>query len=205
MLFRSKMSKSLGNFFTVREILKVFDPEVVRFFILRTHYRSPLNYSDAHVADARHALSRLYTALKGVAGRHAKVDWEEPHAARFREAMDDDFNTSEAVAELQLLANLAFNGDSKAALQLKGLGAILGMLQRNPEYFLKGLLNLQGELDTRLLPYQEFEKKVNALIQARDDARKQRNFAEADRIRKELESLGVILEDSPTVTTWRRA
>ena len=106
----TKMSKSLNNFFTIRDILRVFDPEVVRFFIVRVQYRSPLNYSEAHLEDAKAALTRLYTALKGVSGA-AEVDWDESHAKRFKEAMDDDFNTSEAVAELQKLANLSFTGD----------------------------------------------------------------------------------------------
>ena len=190
----AKMSKSLGNFFTVRDILKVFDPEVVRFFILRAHYRSPLNYSDAHMADARHALARLYTALKGVSRADAKVDWNEPHATRFKAALDDDFNTPEAVAELQLLANLAFHGDAKAALQLKALAGILGLLQRDPQAFLQAG---PGSAPS--------EKDILERIDARLAARKQKNYAEADRIRKELETSGVILEDGPQGTSWRRA
>jgi cysteinyl-tRNA synthetase len=189
----AKMSKSLGNFFTVRDILKVFDPEVVRFFILRAQYRSPLNYSDAHLADARHALARLYTALKGVAPAAAKVDWNEPHAARFKAALDDDFNTPEAVAELQLLANLAFGGDAKAALQLKALGGILGLLQREPQAFLQAG---PGSAPS--------DSGIRERIEARLAARRGKNYAEADRIRKDLEAAGVILEDGPQGTTWRR-
>jgi cysteinyl-tRNA synthetase len=189
----AKMSKSLGNFFTVRDILKVFDPEVVRFFILRAHYRSPLNYSDAHMADARHALARLYTALKGVAPAAAKVDWREPHAARFKAALDDDFNTPEAVAELQLLANLAFGGDANAAAQLKALGGILGLLQREPQAFLQAG---PGSAPS--------ESSIHEKIEARLAARRGKNYAEADRIRKDLEAAGVILEDGPQGTTWRR-
>ena len=189
-----KMSKSLGNFFLIRDVLKIFDPEVVRFFLLRTHYRSPLNFSDSHMADARHALNRLYTALKGVSPVQIAVDWSEPHAARFKAAMDDDFNTSEAVAELHLLANLAFNGDAKAIPQLKALGAILGILQRDPREF------LQAGPGSALS-----EKEILKKIEARLAARKSKNYAEADRIRKELEAAGVVLEDSPTGTTWRRA
>ena len=188
----TKMSKSLGNFFTIRDILKVFDPEVVRFFIVRSHYRSPLNYSDAHLEDAKAALTRLYTALKGVSGSVA-VDWEEPHAKRFKEAMDDDFNTSEAVAELQKLAALAFTGDKKAALQLKALGGVLGLLQRDPQAFLQGGTG-KGPADA----------EIQRQIDARLAARKAKNYAEADRIRKELESAGVILEDGPKGTTWRK-
>ena len=190
----TKMSKSLGNFFTVRDILKVFDPEVVRFFILRAHYRSPLNYSDAHVEDAKAALTRLYTALRDFSLTEAKPDWSEPHAQRFKAAMDDDFNTPEAVAELQLLANLAFNGDAKAALQLKALGEIVGILQRDPEAFLHAGRG-SGPAEAEILQK----------IEARLAARKQKNYAEADRIRKELETAGVVLEDGPKGTTWRRA
>jgi cysteinyl-tRNA synthetase len=189
----AKMSKSLGNFFTIRDVLKVFDAEVVRFFIVRSHYRSELHYSDAHLADAKAALTRLYTALKGVQGE-ASVDWSEPHAQRFKAAMDDDFNTSEAVAELQKLANLAFTGDAAAARQLKALGGVLGILQRDANAF------LQGGPASGLS-----EKDIQERIDARLAARKAKNYGEADRIRKELETSGVILEDGPKGTTWRRA
>ena len=190
----TKMSKSLGNFFTVRDILKVFDPEVVRFFIVRSHYRSPLNYSDAHLEDARAALTRLYTALLSVPVTEAAVDWNEPHAKRFREAMDDDFNTPEAVAALQGLANEIFHGNSKAGSQLKVLGGILGTLQRDPKEFLQAGHGAGPS-----------EAEIEQKIAARLAARKQKDYAEADRIRKELETAGVILEDSPKGTTWRRA
>ena len=185
----TKMSKSLGNFFLIRDVLKVFDAEVVRFFLLRSHYRSFINYSDANLRDAQAGLGRLYTALKSVAGETA-VDWQEPHAQRFKAAMDDDFNTSEAVAELQKLAHLAFTGDTKAGAQLKALGDVLGILQRDPLAFLQGD---KGDGD------------IQAKIDARLAARKAKNYAEADRIRKELEGAGVILEDGPGGTTWRRA
>jgi cysteinyl-tRNA synthetase len=189
----AKMSKSLGNFFTIRDILKVFDPEVVRFFIVRAHYRSPLNYSDAHLDDAKAGLARLYTALKGFPAP-AQVDWNEPHARRFKAAMDDDFNTPEAVAELHRLANLAFGGDAAAAAQLKALGSILGLLQRDPQAF------LQSARGAALS-----DEDVEAKIEARLAAREARKYAEADRIRKELEASGVILEDGAKGTTWRRA
>ena len=187
------MSKSLGNFFTVRDILKVFDPEVVRFFIVRAQYRSPLNHSDAHLEDAKQGLTRLYTALKGFSGM-ATVDWNEPHARRFKAAMDDDFNTPEAVAELHLLANEVFHGNEKAASQLKGLGGVLGLLQRDAQAFLQAWSG-SGPSD----------RDIQERIDARLAARKEKNFAEADRIRKALESSGVILEDGPQGTTWRRA
>jgi cysteinyl-tRNA synthetase len=189
----AKMSKSLGNFFTVRDILKLYDPEVVRFFIVRAHYRSSLNYSDVHLDDAKAALRRLYTALKGVSGP-AAPDWNEPHALRFREAMDDDFNTPEAVAELQQLANLANAGERRAALQLRALGAILGLLQRDPQDFLQSG-GSGGPSDG----------EIQEMIEARLAARKDKNFVEADRIRKALEASGVILEDGPQGTSWRRA
>ena len=190
---KEKMSKSLGNFFLIRDILKRYDPEVVRFFILRAHYRSPLNYSDAHLDDAKVALTRLYTALKS-AGAGAPVDWQEAHAQRFRAAMDDDFNTPEAVAELHQLANEAFRGDAAAARQLRALGGILGLLQRDAEAFLQSAP--AGALS---------DADIRARIDARLAARKARNYPEADRIRKELETAGVILEDGPQGTTWRRA
>jgi len=186
-----KMSKSLGNFFLIRDILKRYDAEVVRFFILRAHYRSPLNYSDAHLDDAKLALTRLYTALKS-AGAGA-VDWEEAHARRFRAAMDDDFNTPEAVAELHKLANEAFRGDAAAARQLRALGGVLSLLQRDAEAFLQS--SPEGSLS---------DADIRARLDARLAARKAKNYAEADRIRTDLEAAGVILEDGPQGTTWRR-
>ncbi|HSN40069.1 MAG TPA: cysteine--tRNA ligase, partial [Burkholderiales bacterium] len=135
-----KMSKSLGNFFTVRDILKVYDPEVVRFFIVRAHYRSPLNYSDQHLDDARQALTRLYTALKNTDAEAGAINWDDPRAGRFRDAMDDDFNTPEAVAVLFELANDVNRTHSQAdAALLKSLAAILGLLQRDPGGFLQAL------------------------------------------------------------------
>jgi cysteinyl-tRNA synthetase len=187
----TKMSKSLGNFFTVRDILKRYDPEVVRFFIVRAHYRSALNYSDVHLDDAKAGLTRLYTALRGFSPKEEKINWSEPHAVRFREAMDDDFNTAEAVAELQKLANLANSGDHEAATQLKALGKVLGLLQREPQAFLQAGSGLP-------------EERISELIGARLAARKAKDYAEGDRIRKELEAAGVILEDGPQGTTWRR-
>lgn len=188
-----KMSKSLGNFFTIREILKLYDPEVLRFFIVRAQYRSPLNYSDAHLDDAKAALTRLYTALKGFDGE-GNVDWNEPHAQRFKAAMDDDFNTAEAVAELFNLAGEIGRGKKELMPQLKGLGGVLGLLERRAEVFLqagRGGGMADGDIDAK--------------IQARIDARKAKNYAEADRIRQSLEEAGIILEDGPGGTTWRRA
>ena len=190
----AKMSKSLGNFFTIRDVLKAFDPEVVRFFLVRSHYRSELHYSDAHLADAKAALTRLYMALLSSPPELKPVDWEEPHAKRFKEAMDDDFNTAEAVAELQGLAHEAFQGDGRAKAQLKALGAVLGILQRDPQQFLR-----TGRSDG------PSDAEIEARIEARVAARKAKNYAEADRIRQSLEKEGVILEDGAKGTTWRRA
>jgi cysteinyl-tRNA synthetase len=182
-----KMSKSLGNFFTVRDVLKRYDAEVVRFFILRAHYRSPLNYSDAHLEDAKGALTRLYTALKG--GVDSRIDWGEPHAVRFKEAMDDDFGTPEAVAVLFDLATRINAGEQTLAPQLRGLGGVLGLLQRDSQEFLQG-----GAAEGWILD----------AIAAREAARKRKDYAEADRIRNELLAKGIILEDVRGRTTWRR-
>jgi cysteinyl-tRNA synthetase len=190
-----KMSKSLGNFFTVREVLAKYDAEVVRFFIARAQYRSPLNYSDVHLDDAKNALTRLYTALKGWDVAPGPIDWSGPHAARFREAMDDDFNTAEAVAVLFDLANeLNKSGARDDAQLLKSLAAILGLLSRESTAFLHAL-----PADVAVDAAQ-----IDTLIAARAAARKTRNFAEADRIRKALSDLGVVLEDTAQGTIWRR-
>jgi cysteinyl-tRNA synthetase len=188
---KEKMSKSLGNFFTVRDILKKYDPEVVRFFILRAHYRSPLNHSDANLDDAKNALGRLYTALKEtpIAGA-IKVDWDEPHAKRFRQAMDDDFGTPEAVAVVFELAGRVNSGEKRLAGQLKALGGVLGLLQRDPQQFLQG-----GE---------ETPAWIAEAIAAREAARKRKDYAEADRIRKDLLEKAIVLEDVAGRTTWRR-
>ena len=193
-----KMSKSLGNFFTIREVLKQYDADVVRFFILRAHYRSPLNYSDAHLDDARGALTRLYTALKGIAPEMADTDWEEPHAARFRAAMDDDFNTPEAIAVLFELAN-DVNRTRSAWLagHLKRLAGVLGLLERDPVIFLQAAPTAAGLTDAAA---------IEVRIVERIAAKKAKDYAAADRIRAELLADGVVLEDKPGgATEWRRA
>ena len=188
-----KMSKSLGNFFTIREVLKVFDAETIRFFVVRSHYRSPLNYSDLHLNDARNALKRLYTALAAVPpAAMASIDWREPHAQRFQAAMNEDFGTSDAVAVLFDLAS-EVNRSLSAELSglLKALGGVLGLLQQVPQAFLQTGVSLS-------------EADIQAQIQARAQAKKDRDFATADRIRHELAAQGVVLKDSPTGTTWER-
>lgn len=191
-----KMSKSLGNFFTIRDVLQTYDAEVLRFFIVRSHYRSPLNYSDAHLNDARSALTRLYTALKDVDVQEGPVDWKEAHAVRFAKAMNDDFNTPEAVAVLFDLANEVNRTHSpEMARQLKALGGVLGLLERDPRQFLKG----NGSIDAGE------EEWIERQIQARLEARKAKDFATADRIRGELLEKGIVLEDRPGgKTEWRR-
>jgi len=190
-----KMSKSLGNFFTIREILARYDAEVVRFFILRAHYRSPLNYSDLHLDEARSALTRLYTALKGAPVEAPPIDWSAPQAARFRAAMDDDFNTPEAIAVLFELANEANRtGSAGAAGMLRGLGGVLGLLGRDAEAFLRGVPPEGWTLEG-----------IEQMIAARAAAKAARSYAEADRIRADLAKAGILLEDGPAGTTWRRA
>ena len=194
-----KMSKSLGNFFTVREILACYSPEVVRFFILRAHYRSPLHYSDQHLEDAKRALDRLYTALKGseVSGIAPAIDWNEPHARRFKDAMNDDFNTADAIAVLFDLASEANKTGSPGDTALmKALGGVLGLLQRDPQQYFQ---DASLARDSNFAP-----ERVEQMIQQRLIARANKNYGEADRIRKALLDADIILEDGPKGTTWRR-
>ena len=206
-----KMSKSLGNFFTVRDVLKKYHPEVLRFFIVRAHYRSPLNYSDVHLDDARGALRRLYTALELAPPEAILVVWAEPQAARFKAAMDNDFGTPEAVAVLfELAAEVNRSRSAKLAGLLKALGGLMGLLQCPPEEFLKwlppqnlvitpgtGRLEIQGNV-----PDVQQGPSIDALIAQRTAAKVSKNYAEADRIRRQLLVRGIALKDSPAGTTW---
>jgi cysteinyl-tRNA synthetase len=196
-----KMSKSLGNFFTLRDVLKLYDAEVVRFFFIRAHYRSPLNYSDKHLDEARVALMRLYTALASVeVSALALSKVSATSNQRFTSAMNDDFNTPMAVAVLfDLAAELNRNKSENVAAELLVLANTLGILTRNPASVVKGGLNVappsQGLSD----------EQIDALIVKRADAKKAKNFAAADAVRKSLLEGGIILEDSPSGTRWRRS
>jgi len=198
-----KMSKSLGNFFTIREVLKKFDAEVIRLFILRAHYRSPLNYSDAHLEDARQSLLRLYGALGDAAAPLpvGPITWSDAACTRFREAMDDDFNTPVALSVLFELAADAHRGVAGAREQLRSLASVLGLLGRAPQAVRRSGLagseeGASGVSDT---------EQIESLIAERAAAKKAKRYQEADRIRAELLAQGVVLEDTPAGTSWRRA
>jgi cysteinyl-tRNA synthetase len=189
-----KMSKSLGNFFTIRDVLKSVDGETLRFFMLRVHYRSPFNFSDTTLEESRSALRRLYTALDGLeVPAQPRVDWAQPQAAAFRAAMNDDFNTPVAVAILfELAAELNRTRSIETGALLKGLGATLGLLQQSPRAYLQ-----QGS--------ELAEDYIVERIAARAEAKRQRDFALADRIRQDLLAEGIELQDSPSGTTWTQS
>jgi cysteinyl-tRNA synthetase len=196
-----KMSKSLGNFFTIRDVLQKFSPEVLHYFMLTSHYRSPLNYSEKDMVNARHALERLYTSLQDFSPQDLDAKVESGQEAQdFINAMSDDFNTPQALAALFDLSHkinkLKDEDKVKArelAAVLKQLGGVLGILQLDPQQFLQGMVGEQADAE-----------EIERLIQARNNARKNKNWAEADRIRNELDQLGIVLEDKPSGTIWRR-
>jgi len=190
-----KMSKSLGNFFTIRDVLKRYDGETIRYFTLRTHYRSPVNFSDQNLDDARASLRRLYTALDKVEGLGdpGAPDWSEPRAAAFREAMNDDFNTPIAVSVLfELAAEVNRSARPEDARLLKSLGAILGILQQSPRTYLQAGNGVD-------------EAAIAQRIEERLAAKKAGDYSRADAIRKSLAEEGIVLKDSAAGTTWVRA
>lgn len=189
-----KMSKSLGNFFTIRSILELYDGEVVRFFILKAHYRSPLNYSDQHLDDARQGLTRLYLTIRDITKTaNSVIDWNNSYAKKFKAALDDDFNSAEALSVLFDLSNEINkkNSDTLKVL-LINLANILGLLYQNPENFLQGKDGLISDSD------------INTMIKKRNVAKQNRNYNEADAIREQLLSQGIILEDTEKGTIWRK-
>ncbi len=201
-----KMSKSLGNFFTIKEVLKTYDPEVIRYFILSSHYRSPLNYSDQHLDIARAALTTFYTALRGLDLEVADkpVANKGEYHDRFFAAMDDDFNTADALAvlfdlahEINRIRTTNEKHASQLGLVLRQLAGLLGLLQRGPAEFLQGTGNVEGsEIST---------EDIEAMINQRNAARVAKDWSESDRLRDALAELGIILEDGPQGTTWRRS
>ena len=185
-----KMSKSLGNFFTIRDVLKEYDAETVRFFVVRSHYRSPLNYSNVHLDDARSALKRLYTALSLVQAADVQVDWSNAYAARFQAAMNEDFGTPDAVAVLfELAAEVNRSKSAELAGLLKALGGVLGLLQANPAAYLQAGASVDAAY-------------IEEQIALRAAAKAAKNYAESDRIRAALLAKGVELKDSAQGTTW---
>jgi cysteinyl-tRNA synthetase len=197
---QEKMSKSLGNFFTLRDVLQSYDAETLRYFLLSAHYRSQLNYSEENIVQSRAALERLYTALRDVQPDTGVSREDSPYVDRFNQAMDDDFNTPEAFAVLfDLARDINKNKDNPLeASQLAGLlltlGGVLGLLQQAPTDYLQGAASSALDVET-----------IEQLIQARNQARANKDWAGADKARDELTALGVVLEDGVNGTTWRQA
>jgi cysteinyl-tRNA synthetase len=190
-----KMSKSLGNFFTIQEVLRQYKPETVRFFLVRSHYRTDLNYSDVHLDDADNGLKRLYTALSVVPSvLIVQIDWSNPYAVRFKAAMDDDFGTPGAVAVLfDLAGEINKTKSAELAELLKALGGCLGILQ-NSNWLQEAV---DSGSNATMTP-----ENIEDLIAQRAAAKAAKNFAQADGIRKQLLESGIVLKDSPAGTTW---
>jgi cysteinyl-tRNA synthetase len=209
------MSKSLGNFFSVPDVLEHYDADTVRFFLVRGHYRSELGWSDKHLDDARAGLKRLYTALHAVPPQDIELDWNQPFAARFKAAMDNDFSTPDAVAALFDLAtevNRTQSGELSGLL--KRLGACLGLFQLEPRVWLQGRRDITVELTgvsanvsvgNVSVAVAHSDAEIEQLIAQRAAAKAAKDFAQADSIRKELLAQGIALKDSPTGTTWEAA
>jgi len=187
-----KMSKSLGNFFTIKKILEQFNGEVIRFFILKSHYRSPLNYSDTNLVDAENSLKKIYISLRDYNCIEIAIDWNKPYLHNFKAALDDDFNSPKALAVIfELINKLNKNKDQVLANEIFTILKKIGLLKFTPEEFLKNPINLDVN-------------KIEELIKLRQQAKINKNFSQADQIRSEIESLGVVIEDSPGGTSWRK-
>ena len=192
------MSKSLGNFFTIREVMERYLPEVIRFFILSSHYRSPLNYSDGHLDESRAGLTRLYTSIRDIDPGEGELD--PGYRERFEQVMDDDFNTRAAVTlfheiagDINRLEDKASEHGARLARTLAQLGDVLGVMQMAPGEFLHAAAG-DGDISP---------EDINRLIEERAQAKAAKDYAEADRIRERLTGQGIILEDGPGGTTWR--
>ncbi len=187
-----KMSKSLGNFFTIKKILEQFNGEVIRFFILKSHYRSPLNYSDTNLVDAENSLKKIYISLRDYNCIEIAIDWNKPYLHNFKAALDDDFNSPKALAVIfELINKLNKNKDQVLANEIFTILKKIGLLKFTPEEFLKNPINLDVN-------------KIEELIKLRQQAKINKNFSQADQIRSEIESLGVVIEDSLGGTSWRK-
>jgi cysteinyl-tRNA synthetase len=186
-----KMAKSVGNFFTIKDVLKDHNPEVIRYFLLSSHYRSPLNYSEANLINAKKALIRLYQSIKDCAIEESNLD--EDWLEQFNQAMNDDFNTPVALSVLfQLSHEVNKTHSSKLASTLKYLAGLMGILQNDPTEFVQSGLA------------EDNKEKIEQLIVERLHARTERNWSLADQIRDELLSQGILLEDSENGTTWKK-
>jgi len=206
-----KMSKSLGNFLTIRDALKKYDAEVLRLFLVRSHYRGQIAFTEGLLADARAALTRLYTALRDTPAETGDVDWDEPYAQRFAAAMDDDFNSALAISVLfELASEVNRTRAALLAAQLRALGGVLGLLQRPANHFLQGgatatvAVTTHAESTTANATLIDGPESIRRLIDLRTAAKKAGDYPKADRIRADLLAHGIVLEDSAAGTIWRR-